>query len=75
MKDIVRELLPLPGTNRMLPSLSRMRKLGNHIALVVDEYGGTAGIVTLEDRVRVTNGSVDGDGGLILQEFESVSGI
>lgn len=96
VQEIVREILPLPGTNRVLPSLNRMRRLGHHIALVVDEYGGTAGIVTLEDlveelvgeiydefdagtdhedRVRVSDGSVDVDGGLILQEFESVSGI
>lgn len=96
VKDIVREILPLPGTNRVLPSLSRMRRLGHHIALVVDEYGGTAGIVTLEDlleelvgeiydeydtgaehedRISVANGSLEVDGGLILQEFESVSGV
>ncbi|UZX02176.1 HlyC/CorC family transporter [Arthrobacter sp. CDRTa11] len=96
VKDIAREILPLPGTNRVLPSLSRMRRLGQHIALVVDEYGGTDGIVTLEDlveelvgeiydeydngtdpedRVTKANGSVEVDGGLILQEFESASGI
>ncbi|AOT04835.1 hemolysin family protein [Arthrobacter sp. U41] len=96
VNEIVREILPLPGTNRVLPSLARMRRLGHHIALVVDEYGGTDGIVTLEDlveelvgeiydeydtgadhedRVSVANGSVDVDGGLILQEFESVTGI
>lgn len=96
VKDIVREILPLPGTNKVLPSLSRMRRLGHHIALVVDEYGGTDGIVTLEDlveelvgeiydeydtgsdhedRVTVTNGSIDVDGGLILQEFAAASGI
>jgi putative hemolysin len=96
VKDIVREILPLPGTNRVLPSLSRMRRLGHHIALVVDEYGGTDGIVTLEDlveelvgeiydeydteadhedRVTMADGTLDVDGGLILQEFESASGI
>jgi putative hemolysin len=96
VRDIVREILPLPGTNKVLPSLSRMRNLGQHIALVVDEYGGTDGIVTLEDlmeelvgeiydeydigadpedRVHVTSGSIEVDGGLILQEFESASGI
>ena len=96
VKDMVREILPLPGTNRVLPSSSRKRRLGHHIALVVDEYGGTAGIVTLEDlaeelfgeiydeydtgtdhedRTSVTHSSLEVDGGLILQEFESVSGI
>ena len=96
VRDIVREILPLPGTNKVLPSLSRMRRLGQHIALVVDEYGGTDGIVTLEDlveelvgeiydeydtgadpedRVTKANGTVDVDGALILQEFETASGI
>lgn len=58
VKDIVREILPLPGTNRVLPSLSRMRKLGHHIALVVDEYGGTDGVVTLEDLVEELVGEI-----------------
>lgn len=96
VRDIAREILPLPGTNKVLPSLSRMRRLGQHIALVVDEYGGTDGIVTLEDlveelvgeiydeydtgtepedRVTRTNGALDVDGGLILQEFGSAAGI
>jgi putative hemolysin len=96
VRDIVREILPLPGTNKVLPSLSRMRRLGQHIALVVDEYGGTDGIVTLEDlveelvgeiydeydtgadpedRVTKANGTLDVDGALILQEFETASGI
>jgi putative hemolysin len=96
VRSIVREILPLPGTNKVMPTLSRMRRLGHHIALVVDEYGGTDGIVTLEDLVEelvgeiydeydagtdhedsvtVGDGSVDVDGGLILQEFATVSGI
>jgi putative hemolysin len=95
VRTIVREILPLPGTNKVMPTLSRMRRLGHHIALVVDEYGGTDGIVTLEDLVEelvgeiydeydagtdhedsvtVGDGSVDVDGGLILQEFESACG-
>ncbi len=96
VRGIAREILPLPGTNKVLPSLSRMRRLGQHIALVVDEYGGTDGIVTLEDlveelvgeiydeydtgvdaedRIIRANGTVDVDGALILQEFETASGI
>ncbi|WP_461189315.1 hemolysin family protein [Arthrobacter sp. Z4-13] len=96
VRDLAREILPLPGTNKVLPSLQRMRRLGQQIALVVDEYGGTDGIVTMEDLVeelvgeiydeydagadpedRVTKAgeSLEVDGGLILQEFASASGL
>ena len=58
VRDIAREILPLPGTNRVLPALSRMRKTNQHIALVVDEYGGTDGVVTLEDLVEELVGEI-----------------
>jgi putative hemolysin len=56
--DLVRDVTHLPGTNRVLPSLSRMRSDGVHIAVVVDEYGGTDGIVTLEDLVEELVGDI-----------------
>lgn len=56
--DITRDILPLPGTNNVLQSLTIMRREGHHIALVVDEYGGTDGIVTLEDLVEELVGEI-----------------
>lgn len=56
--DVVRPILLLPGTNRVLPSLSRMRREGQHIAVVADEYGGTDGIVTREDLVEELVGEI-----------------
>jgi putative hemolysin len=56
--DLARDVAHLPGTNRVLPSLSRMRSEGVHIAVVVDEYGGTDGIVTLEDLVEELVGDI-----------------
>lgn len=47
--DVTRDILQLPGTSRILPSMSLMRQRGVHLAVVIDEYGGTDGIVTLED--------------------------
>ena len=47
--DVTRDILQLPGTSRILPSMSLMRQRGIHLAVVIDEYDGTDGIVTLED--------------------------
>lgn len=58
VRDVMREIAVLPGTNKLLPSLSRMRRDGVHIAVVVDEYGGTDGIVTLEDLVEELVGDI-----------------
>ncbi|MGH8822987.1 MAG: hemolysin family protein, partial [Jiangellaceae bacterium] len=56
--EIARDILMLPGTKRVLPAMSEMRRVGGHIAVVVDEYGGTAGIVTLEDLVEELVGEI-----------------
>jgi putative hemolysin len=56
--DLAREVVLLPGTKRVLPSLSEMRRSGNHLAVIVDEYGGTAGIVTLEDLIEELIGEI-----------------
>jgi putative hemolysin len=55
---LAREILLFPGTKRVLPALSEMRSAGQHLAIVVDEYGGTAGIVTLEDLVEELVGDI-----------------
>jgi putative hemolysin len=56
--ELARDIVLLPGTKRILPALSEMRRAGGHIAVVVDEYGGTAGIVTLEDLVEELVGDI-----------------
>ncbi len=56
--ELARDVLMLPGTKKVLPALSEMRREGQHLAIVVDEYGGTAGIVTLEDLVEEFVGEI-----------------
>ncbi|WP_329251053.1 hemolysin family protein [Actinoallomurus sp. NBC_01490] len=56
--DVVRPVLYLPAGKRVLAVLSEMRREGHHLAIVVDEYGGTAGIVTLEDLVEELIGDI-----------------
>jgi putative hemolysin len=50
--DLARPVLMLPDGKNVLDALADMRRERLHLAIVVDEYGGTAGIVTLEDLVE-----------------------
>ena len=56
--ELVRSIMYLPGTKRVLPALTEMRLQGQHLAIVLDEYGGTDGIVTLEDLVECLIGDI-----------------
>ena len=55
---IARPVKFLPISKTVLSSLSEMRREQAHLAIVVDDYGGTAGIVTLEDLVEELIGDI-----------------
>jgi putative hemolysin len=56
--DLARDVAMMPSTKAVLPAMSEMRRAGDHLAVVVDEYGGTAGIVTLEDLIEELVGDI-----------------
>lgn len=49
IQGLLRSLLFVPPSMRIIDLLIRMRHAGSHMAIVVDEYGGTDGLVTMED--------------------------
>jgi putative hemolysin len=57
-RDLMREALFVPETARIITLLERFRLRHQHIAIVLDEYGGTAGVVTLEDLIEEIVGEV-----------------
>jgi len=58
IQELVRNIIFLPGTKGILPALTEMRNQGQHLAIVLDEYGGTDGIITLEDLVECLIGDI-----------------
>jgi putative hemolysin len=66
--EIIRPVIFLPGTKGVLPALTEMRAKRSHIAIVLDEYGGTDGIVTLEDIVECFIGEIHDEYDTMSQE-------
>ncbi|KHL14536.1 putative hemolysin [Mumia flava] len=56
--ELVRDIVVIPGTRNVLAAMTDMRRAGVHLAIVIDEYGGTDGIVTLEDLVEEVVGDI-----------------
>jgi CBS domain containing-hemolysin-like protein len=59
-RDVMRETIHVPETSLVTTLLARFRRRRQHIAVVLDEFGGTAGIVTLADLVEEIVGEVSG---------------
>ena len=66
LEHIKRETLFVPHSMRVLDLLLQMRDTGVHMAIVVDEYGGTDGMVTIEDMVEEIVGEIQDEHDKIL---------
>lgn len=59
MDDIMREPFFVPETKEVSELLQEFRSRKNHIAIAVDEYGGTSGLVTIEDVLEEIVGDIE----------------
>ena len=58
VSSLIRPMLELPESRDLADVLRDLRRANTHLAVVVDEYGGTAGIVTLEDILEEIVGEI-----------------
>lgn len=59
LASIQRPVLYVPASMRVIDLLAKMRQSRTHMAVVVDEYGGTDGLVTVEDMVEEIVGEIE----------------
>ena len=71
-RDFLREPLFVPETMSVSNLLRRFRYDRQHIAIVLDEYGGTAGLVTLEDLLEEIVGEVSDPFDVVHPEFQKM---
>ncbi|MDH5395688.1 MAG: CBS domain-containing protein [Gammaproteobacteria bacterium] len=59
LRDILRPVIFIPESKRLNVLLKEFKSTRNHIAIVVDEYGGVAGMVTIEDVLEQIVGEIE----------------
>ena len=59
LADLIREPVIIPESKRLNVLLNEFRVNKNHMAIVVDEYGGVAGLITIEDVLEEIVGDID----------------
>jgi|GEM_PF-29940 len=59
LEDLMRDVVYIPETATVMHVLEKLQQQRSHMAVVVDEYGGTSGILTLEDAIERLVGDIE----------------
>lgn len=73
VSDLLREAYFIPESKRLDELLTEMQSRRTHMAIVVDEYGGTAGIVTIEDLLEEIVGEIEDEYDVARPSIEVIS--
>jgi putative hemolysin len=72
LEEIVRQPYIVPETKDLVSLLHEFRRTNNHFAIVVDEYGGLAGICTLEDLLEEIVGEIEDEFDVPEEQIEQI---
>ena len=75
LRQFVRDPLYVPATRPAVRVLDDLRRTRAHMAVVLDEYGGTAGIVTMEDLIEEVIGDIADEYDMVSKESVEVNGV
>ncbi len=70
--DLIRDVYFVPETQRIADLFEGMRQGGNQMAIVIDEFGGVAGLVTLKSLLEEVVGRVGEEGASPEEEYEAL---
>ncbi len=69
VSEILQDVIYIPAAKPISDSLKEMQRSKTHMAVIVDQYGGTKGIVTLEDIIEELVGDIYDESDEIVHEF------
>ncbi|HEX2952441.1 MAG TPA: hemolysin family protein [Bacillota bacterium] len=72
LKNVMRKPYFVPFTKKTDELFNELQKNNNHMAVVIDEFGGTAGIVTIEDLIEEIVGNIFDEHDEVIKEIEQI---